>query len=76
MKQINKEIKLVTLGVILTLIFLFSFNVVYSYFMSAKSLDADLDFYRLKVNMAYKETVDSSFVTISDVKQLYPTKSV
>jgi len=68
MKKITKEIKIVTTLVILMLVFLCSFNIVYSYFTSVVFTDANIDFYALNVNMFYSE--DSQTV-IENQTQLY-----
>lgn len=70
MKKITKEIKIVTTLVILMLVFLCSFNIVYSYFTSVVFTDANIDFYALNVNMFYSE--DSQTV-IENQTQLYPS---
>lgn len=73
MKYINKEIKIVTLCVILTLIFLCSFNVVYSYFTAAKGIEANIQFANLNVYMQYREEHGGEYISISNKKQFYPT---
>lgn len=53
MKIKNKEIKIVGLFVILALIFLFAFNVTYSYFTSSYQVTGNINFSNLNVRFAY-----------------------
>lgn len=73
MKRTTKEIKIVTALVILALVFLCSFNVVYSYFTSVSSINADLDFYTLDVRMYYEDPGIDVPTYIENQTQLYPS---
>lgn len=53
MKIKNKEIKIVGLLVVLALIFLFTFNVTYSYFTASHQVTGDITFSNLNVRFAY-----------------------
>jgi len=72
MKILNKETKLFISLVIITLVFLFGFNVVYAYFSSNYSARADVDFYKLEINLAYQEP-GQPFQKVENQKQLFPT---
>ena len=73
MKRTTKEIKVISALVILALVFLCSFNVVYSYFTSLSYINADLDFYTLDVKMYYEDPDIGVPTYIENQTQLYPS---
>ena len=73
MKKTTKEIKLISALVILALVFLCSFNVVYSYFTSLSHINAEIDFYSLDVKMFYNDPGIGVPTYIENQTQLYPS---
>ena len=74
MKRATKDLKIVGLLLLLTIVFLLSFNVAYSYFTTVRGVGGDLDFYNLDVKFTYTETNGSQTLTVQNQKQLFPAK--
>ncbi len=66
MKRKDKTINIVSLCVIITLIFLCTFNVVYSYFTATSSRQGDLLFSNLDVKFSYMLEGGSSPIVVAD----------
>ena len=75
MKRATKDLKIVGLLVLLTIVFLLSFNAVYSYFTTVRGVGGDLDFYNLDVKFTYTETNGSQTLTVQNQKQLFPSSA-
>ncbi len=77
MKIKNKEIKIISLFVVLALIFLFSFNITYSYFTSTHQASGDINFSNLNVRFAYTTTASmaSPIVVTESTLSVRPSDS-
>ena len=69
MKRTGKQVKLLGILVILTLIFLFAFNVTYSYFTATDRVVGNIEFSNLDVRFAYRSNnvdtvVDSESLSV------------
>ena len=62
MKNVSKQVKIVTTLVLLVLTFLAAFNVTYSYFTAVAKITGDLDFANLGVRFAYSLNKNTTYV--------------
>jgi hypothetical protein len=76
MKRTTKVMKIVSTLVILTVLFLLSFNLVYAYFTAMRDVSSKLSFYDLKIQLTYAETQASQANIIENQKQLFPAKAL
>lgn len=74
MKNTSKQIKLLGLLVILTLIFLFAFNVTYAYFTASKRVTGNIQFSNLDIRFAYRSNNVDTIVD-TDTLKIYPSDS-
>ena len=73
-KNTSKQIKLLGLLVILTLIFLFAFNVTYAYFTASKRVTGNIQFSNLDIRFAYRSNNVDTIVN-TDTLTIYPSES-